>query len=73
MAWAGILLGMVTGLCAAVAGYAIGGLPLWACLLIYPAAGAAVALLAVVLMYWHREWTGGPGGSRPPGGRLAAA
>ncbi|MEW2914282.1 hypothetical protein [Leisingera sp. JC11] len=72
MAWAGVFLGMVAGLCAAVAGYAVAGLPLWACLLIYPAAGSAAALLATALLYW-RSGAAGPGGGMPPGGRLAAA
>lgn len=72
MAWAGVILGMVVGLCAAVAGYAAAGLPLWACIVIYPAAGSATALLATALMYW-RSQAGGPGGRLPPSGHLAAA
>ncbi|NVK14943.1 MAG: hypothetical protein HWE35_12285 [Rhodobacteraceae bacterium] len=72
MAWAGIILGMVAGLCAAVAGYAVAGLPWWACLLIYPAAGAVVALLATALLYWLSR-TAGPDSGVTPGGQLAAA
>ncbi|MDC0659643.1 hypothetical protein N6L27_16700 [Leisingera sp. SS27] len=72
MAWAGIILGMVAGLCAAVMGYAFAGLPWWACLLIYPVAGTAVALLATALLYWLSE-AAGPGSGVTPGGQLAAA
>lgn len=72
MAWAGVILGMVAGLCAAAAGFAAAGLPLWACIVIYPAAGSATALLATALLYW-RSTAGGPGGRLPPSGHLAAA
>ncbi|MFY0309910.1 hypothetical protein ACFMBG_08415 [Leisingera sp. D0M16] len=53
MAWAGIFLGMIAGLCAAVLGYAALGLPVWLSLLMYPAAGTAVAILAVVTLAWR--------------------
>ncbi|NSY39123.1 hypothetical protein [Leisingera sp. ANG59] len=72
MAWAGVILGMVTGLCTAVMSYAIAGLPWWACLVIYPAAGATVAVLATALLYW-RSAAAGPGSGMPPGGQAAAA
>lgn len=71
MAWTGVILGMIAGLCAAVAGYT-GGLHLWICLLTYPAAGSAVALLATAFLYWRSE-AGGPGGRLPPASPLAAA
>ncbi|KIC38405.1 hypothetical protein [Leisingera sp. ANG-M7] len=72
MAWAGVFLGMVAGLCAAVMGYAFAGLPWWACFLIYPAAGTVVTLLATAILYWLSEAAGHDGGM-PPGGQLAAA
>ncbi|MEX0305433.1 MAG: hypothetical protein AB3N24_23685 [Leisingera sp.] len=53
MAWAGIFLGMIAGFTAAVLGYAAAGLPLWASLLLYPAAGTAVAVLAIAILAWR--------------------
>ncbi len=53
MAWAGIVLGMIAGMAAAVLGCVAAGLPLWAGLLIYPAAGTAVALLVITALAWR--------------------
>lgn len=53
MAWAGIFLGMIAGLCAAVLGYAALGLPVWLSLLMYPAAGTTVAILAIATLAWR--------------------
>ena len=60
MAWAGVILGMVAGLCAAVISFAAAGMALWASFLIYAAAGPAVTLLTTALLYWRSE-PPGPG------------
>ncbi|EDZ46424.1 hypothetical protein [Leisingera daeponensis] len=72
MAWAGIFLGMIAGLFAAVFGYAAFGLPLWLSLLMYPAAGTVVALAVTVLLAW-RSFPSGPAGGAGHCWREAAA
>ncbi|MCB4456094.1 hypothetical protein [Leisingera sp. McT4-56] len=68
MAWAGIFLGMIAGLAAAVLSFAIGGLPLWASLLMYPAAGTAVAVAVIAVLVW-RSFLDGPDGQEHPRSR----
>ncbi|KIC14751.1 hypothetical protein [Leisingera sp. ANG-Vp] len=53
MAWAGLFLGMIAGFSAAVLGYTAAGLPLWASVLLYPAAGSAVTVLATAALAWR--------------------
>lgn len=72
MAWAGIILGMIAGFFAAVLSYAAAGLPLWACLLIYPAAGTAVTMLATAALAW-RSLAHGGGARQHPADRNPAA
>ncbi|QDI74747.1 MULTISPECIES: hypothetical protein [Leisingera] len=72
MAWAGIFLGVIAGLFAAVYGYAAFGLPVWLCLLMYPAAGTAVTLAATALLAW-RSFPPGPAGGAGVCQREAAA
>ncbi|OED49042.1 hypothetical protein [Leisingera sp. S232] len=72
MAWAGIILGVIAGLAAAVLGFAAAELPLWVCVLIYPAAGSVAALLTTAFLYW-RSNPAGPGDPTPPDATLAAA
>lgn len=59
MAWAGIVMGMAAGLCAAILSYTAAGLPLWLSLLMYPAAGTAVAILVIAALLL-RDITAGP-------------
>lgn len=70
MAWAGIVIGMAAGICAAVLGYTAAGMPLWLSLLMYPAAGTAAAVLVIAVLLLRSY----PSGPDPRGyGREAAA
>lgn len=72
MAWVGILFGTIAGICAAVLGFAVWSLPLWACLLLYPAAGVIVTAAVILLLLLRR--TPAPETLRPvPARRPAAA
>jgi hypothetical protein len=59
MAWAGIVIGMVAGICAAVVGYTAVGMPLWLSLLMYPATGTTVAVLVIAALLL-RDLPAGP-------------
>ena len=73
MAWAGIILGMIAGLAAAILGYAAAGLPLWASLLMYPAAGTAVAVPVIGLLAWRSLTHSGGDRAQPAKHRPATA
>ena len=54
MAWTAIIIGTLTGLLSAVLSYVALALPLWLCLLIYPAVGTLTALILIAaLILWH--------------------
>lgn len=72
MAWAGITIGMFTGILAACAGYWVAGLPLWLSLLMYPLAGTVMALAVIALLLLLRSSDIGSG-PRPFSGETAPA
>ena len=60
MVLAALFPGMIAGFAAAVLGYAAAGLPLWMSVLLYPAVGAAVVVLAACMLALRCRMRGQP-------------